>query len=355
MISSPTTLPFVIIFERHWDQEPKKALKDLIPKLSDEGYDTLCFEFPQSLTEEEIISSHLKGLDFDIKLNSQAYAYVERAGVKDIQLCDLGFTQLAKLMRVCVSSQRYIEVAEKLKGLPSSILLKDLLSNAKKLHFSIKGVDDAQSLQDIQSADLSKRMSVIKNNEERRITTIFENLLNLHKGGKNIVFVCGALHAKNLMNKFEEQNLQDHVLFYFPHSNKSYDENFDDVKNLSKGTLENHTFCLIDEQSRNLLNGRIIKEMKSKNVNYKEEVVGGNSHSRFLSHFFNKNFKAYLRPGYYVDALLDTFHISDCEGIVKKLEEVAITTESVSLEGRTHLVIRDVNTKEIADNIRRLN
>lgn len=322
MISSTATLPFVILFERHWDQEPKKILKDLLPKLSDEGYDTLCFEFPQNLTEEEIISSHLDSLDFDIKLNAQAYEYLARAGVRNIQLCDLGFTQLAKLIRLYVSSQRFIKVAEKLKGLPASILLKDILSDAKNLDFSIKGVDDAQGLQDIQSVDLSERMSVIRNHEERRIATIFENLLCLHREGKNIIFSCGAFHAQNLMNKFEEQNLQDHVLCYFPHSNTNYDPSSDDVRDLTEDYLKNHHFCLIDEPSRDLLKTRIVKEIKSKNVNYTEEIVGGNSHSQFLSDFFNKNFKAYLRPGYYVDCLLDVSDLDDCEDVIKKLEEV---------------------------------
>lgn len=65
--------------------------------------------------------------------------------------------------------------------------------------------------------------------------------------------------------------------------------------------------------------------------------------------------KAYLRPGYHVDALLDTSDGDNCEDILKKLEEVNIPANSISLEGRTHLVIRDVNTREVADNIRRLN
>lgn len=37
MISSATTLPIVLIFERHWDLAPKKLLSDLIPKISSLG------------------------------------------------------------------------------------------------------------------------------------------------------------------------------------------------------------------------------------------------------------------------------------------------------------------------------
>src|SRR5204862_107854 len=83
-----------------------------------------------------------------------------RVGIKDVALCDLGFKKLAELMRLYVSSQRYLDVAEKIKELPSSILLKDIFNDAKKLYFSIKGVDiDANDFEDIISSDLSQRMS----------------------------------------------------------------------------------------------------------------------------------------------------------------------------------------------------
>jgi hypothetical protein len=260
-------------------------------------------------------------------------------------------------MKLYVSSQRYLEVAEKIKSLPSSILLKDIFNDAKKFYFSIKGIDiDAKDFEDMMSRDLPQRMKVIEEKENDRISTIFENLFNLYKKGKNIVFVCGALHAENLINKFKEKNMQDQILYYFPHSNKNYDDSIDDVKEFfSNETLKNHIFCLINEQDRKLLKERIVKEIKLNNTNYKGEIVEGNSHSRYLSNFFNKNFKAYMRPGYYADALLDTCNVDDCKNVVKKLQQANIPTHNISLEGRNYLVVRDVNTKEIADNIRLLN
>jgi hypothetical protein len=354
MTFSPASLPLVVIFERHWDQEPKKLLKALIPELSKEGYDTLCFEASQNSTEEDLLSSHRKGLELDLKINSQAYEYLERAGIKDFTLCDLGFEKLAELMRLYVSSQRYLDVAEKIKGLPASLLLKDILYDAKKRYFSIKGID-ANVIKEIISIDLSQRIRVIEEKEDLRISTIFSNLLNLYKSGKNVVFVCGALHAENLINQFNEKGMQSQILYYFPHSDKSYDDSVDDVKeHLSNETLKNHTFCLLDEQDRTILKERIVKEIKSKNLNYKEEIMEENSHSKFLSDFFNVIFKAHMRPGHYLDAVLNTSNLDDCKGIIKKLDEVNVSSNSRLLEGRNHLVVRNVNTKEVAENIRRL-
>ena len=353
MVSQSASLPIVIIFERHWDKEPKKIVKSLITTLAEEGYDTLCFEAPQNLTEHEILSSHLEGLKLDSQINSQAQEYVKQAGFKNIKLCNLGFKKLAELMRQYVSSQRYLEVAEKVKVLPSSLLLKEILHNANRLSFSIKGVDiDAKDFESILSHDLSNRMSIIEEKEDYRIATISENLFKLYKQGKGLVFSGGALHAENLINKFKEQNIHNNVLYYFPHSDKNYDDSIEDVKDcLSNDTLKNHTFCLLGESNRKALVKRVIEEIKSKNIHYKEEIIGGNSHSIFLKNLFNKDFKAFMRPGYYVDALLDIEKVDDSEEIIKKLQQVNILTHKTSLFGNKYLVVRDTNTKEVADNI----
>ena len=206
------------------------------------------------------------------------------------------------------------------------------------------------------SRDLTQRISVIEEKEDYRISTIFKNLLNLQKSGRGVVFVCGALHAENLISKFKQKGMQDQVLYYFPHSKKSYYDNFDDVKELlSNDTLANRTFCLSTEQERTLFEKTVVKEIKLNNVNYKREIIAGNSHTKFLSRFFNKDFKAYLRPGYHVDALLDVSNKYGCEGIIKKLADANVSTNIILLEGKKHLVIRDVNKKKNADNIRRLN
>jgi hypothetical protein len=357
MLSPSASMPILIIFERHWDEAPKQIVKSLIPKLSQEGYDTLCFEAPQNLTESEILSSHNEGLDLDNRIHSQAKEYLERAGIRNILLQDIGFKKLSNLIRLYVSSQKYLELTEKIKGLPSSLLLKDLFNQATRLSLSIKGVDiDATDFDAMLSFDLSKRMSFIEKNEDYRIETIAGNLFRLHGERKGLIFICGALHAENLINKFKAQNIHDRVLYYFPHSNKNYEDSVEDVKEyLSNDTLKKHTFCLLDESDCQSLVNRIIREIKSSNTHYKKEIIGGNSHSVFLSHFFQKDFRAFIRPGYYVDALLDIDREGDIEKIVKKLQEVNVATHKTSLHGSSYLVVPEINTTEVADNLRRLN
>lgn len=351
------SLPIVVIFERHWDEKPKQLVNKLIPKLAEEGYDTLCFEAPHNRNEDEILSSHRDGLALDSQINSQAHEYIEKAGIKNIKLCDLGFVELTDLMKEHVSSQRYLEVAEKIKALPASILLKDTFNIAKKFSFRIKGIDiESNDYHHMMSHDLSQRIKVIENLETYRISTFFENLLKLQQEGKGVAFVCGALHAENLINRFKEKNLQNHILYYFAHSTKKYTNNFDDIEEYSSNEiLKNHMFCLTNKNDENSLLQKIIKEIKSNNTTYKEEIVGGNAHSKFLSKFFNKDFKAFMRPGYYVDALLDADNVDDCKHVVEKLQQVNISTHNISMQDKNYLVVQDVNTKEISDNILRLN
>jgi len=59
---------------------------------------------------------------------------------------------------------------------------------------------------------------------------INKNISNLQKNGKSIIFVCGALYAENLMNKFKENGMSGRILYYFPHSNKNYTDSILDFR-----------------------------------------------------------------------------------------------------------------------------
>lgn len=349
-------MPLLIVFERHWDESPKQIVKSLISSPIGADYDVLCVEAPEDLAEEEIFNSHRLGLQEDFNIEIRAKQYLQKAGVHNIKLCDLAFTTLANLMQNYVSSKEYIRVAEKIKALPASILLGRVLEDAKRFSLNVRGVDiGSTDYYDMMSNDLSGRMGVIERNEDYRITTFVNNLFELYEQGKGVIFVCGALHAENLISKFRERNMEDRVLYYFPHSNKNFvDNDIDEMENFSNETLKNHMFCLINEKDQNVLVDRIIKEIKLKNTQYKKEVIGGNSHTIFLSDFFQKDFRAFMRPGYYVDALLDVDQISDTEKVVDRLHKVNIPTHKISWLHKNYLVIQDVNTREVGSRIRQL-
>jgi hypothetical protein len=309
MLPTSTSKPAVIIFERHWDEVPKQIVKDLIPELAKEGYDTLCVDAPQNWSEEEILSSHQSGLELDKDINSQAKQYLEKAGINNNQLSDMGYTKLAALMRLFVSSQRYYEVAEKIKGLPASLLYKDIFKEAKQHSITLKGVDiDAADYHKMVSVDVFKRMRVIEKNESNRISTFSKNLFKLQREGKNLIFICGAFHAEKLLQKFREQDNEESVIYYFPHSEKNYDDGFDDVKEVhSNETLKNHTYRIMNAPERKSLVDRVLKDIKSKNTRPTPEIMRRHLKPRtWIPHdSFQRSIPAILRPIYSIGAFLN--------------------------------------------------
>lgn len=308
MTPTLSSKPIVIIFERHWDEAPRQIVKDLIPELAKEGYDTFCLEAPQNWTEDKIVSSHQSGLKQELGIHSLAQKCLESRGFTNTQLSDLGFQNLATLMRLFVSSQKYLEVAEKIKGLPANLLFVDIFEEATRRAFTIKGIDvDAKEFNDILPGDISERNHMIDENEPHRITTLYNNLYKLQQDGKKLIFVCGALHAENLLNTFRQQNGEDKVLYYFPHSDKSYGDNIDDVEILfSNGTLKNHTFRIINAKGRTSLVNRVITDIKSKNTHPKAENLYSASRPWTLIpyDFFQRYATVLLRPLYYVGVFL---------------------------------------------------
>jgi hypothetical protein len=116
----------------------------------------------------------------------------------------------------------------------------------------------------------------------------------------------GALHAKGSIDQFKKLRLDDEVLYYFPHSSSRYDESVDDIEVLmdgTSGTLVDHTYFLAQKDIRPFCK-RVIAEITGK-TKYTREILGYNSQSQFLSDYFKTNFRAFLRPGYHVDALVD--------------------------------------------------
>jgi len=353
MISS-SSLPTIIIFERHWDEQPKNLGKKLVTELAFEGYDTICFEFAQDLSMDDILSLHAKQLREDINLYSQAAQRLGRAGIKIDKLSEVGFSPLAQLMQQYVSSKHFYTVTEKIKQLPASLILKETFKEAQNLAFTIKGIDiNTKELSEITSLDLTQRMSHIDAKEEHRIQTMTNNLLKLSTEKKGTIFFCGSLHAQNLIDSFKQKNMQNNLLYYFPHSNKNYDDSVNDLDLLVNETLKNSTYCLQNESDVNKLFNKILDDVKKKNIEYQEEILDNSSKS-FLTEVFKLNFKTFKRLGDHVDALLDISQIDNEATILSSLRRKNIKFYQRSLNECNHLVVPEINTTETARKIRRL-
>jgi hypothetical protein len=347
------SLPLVIIFEQHWNIMPKLLVQDLLPHLAEQGYNSLCFEAPQTFSSDEIIQSHERDLEQSNEIERTAEKFLKQVGII-ATLSDVSFQKLAELIRLYVSSQDYLKIAETIKQLPASRLLKNVFNETKKLSISIKGIDlQAEEFHAITTLDLRKRSQEAKKIREYRDLNLFENLQKLRREqSEGVVFLCGATHAKRLLAKFKEQNIQDDVLYYFVHSSGPYNDQVDEevVKKLTKiDPSKKHTH-LLTKQKIKPLSERIIKEIREK-TRYEKEIKE-NSQAQFLSIFFQTHFEAHLRPGYYVDALLNFEDHSEIENIEKSFIKTEVPTYRASLGQKKYLIIPGINTEKVGNKIK---
>jgi hypothetical protein len=230
-----------------------------------------------------------------------------------------------------------------------------VFDKAAELSLTIKGVDiNSSDYNQMNSLDSVRRMAMLRIQNDLRDRTFFQNLsaLRTQQAG-GIVFVCGAIHAKAMIDQFKKTGLQDEVLYYFPHSSNRYDESIDDIRDvLMNDTLQNHTY-LLSQKHMKAFGKRVIREISEKTT-YQAEVLDHNAHAQFLSDCFKTPFKVFMRPEYHADALVDTTGQVDVENIKKRVHATGVQTQEYTLDGRRYLVIPNVNTMDITERIRKI-
>lgn len=350
----PISNPTIIIFERHWGTVPKQVVLDLLSPLSQEGYDTFTLEVPSELSKEEIVSRHARGLSEDLKIQQDAEGFLQKANIRHLKPSSIGFFALAKLMQNYVSTQYFNLLAEKIKGIPGALTYKALLSSAQHLSIQIKWIDiEERLLHEITGNQIfGDRTGAIKKHEDKRILSFSENIVRLIKEKRGTIFLCGATHAQNLIQKLNA--LAHPILYYFPHSFLRYDPNTDDIYDYTlelNPSLQNHNFSLINDSDIKDLSSRIVLEVRRKNQRHLLEILGGTQSSRLLNHHFKVNFKAYERIDHYVDAVLQGNPSLDFKALTEKLASLKITTETIPSKDKTYLVVRNINVAKISLNI----
>lgn len=348
------SLPIVIIFERHWDPIPKTLLRDLLPDLKKRGYETICYEAPENISSAEIVDRHRYSVTLDQEIQKQAEDLLKQRGITQ-RLSEISFGRLAELLKSFVLSNHCLHVAEKIKTLPALLILNEVFDHAAELSLTVKGIDiDSEIFDQMGTLDSSSRMSILRTKNAYRDRLFFQNLCALRtqqEGG--LVFACGALHAKGLIDQFKQNGLENEVLYYFPHSSSRYDESVDDVNHFAMNvTLLNHTY-LLSQKDLKPFGERVIREISEKTT-YRVEIPEHNAHARFLTDYFKTPFQVLLRPGSHADALVDTSGEVDVEDIKKRVQAVGVQTQEHTLDGRRYLVIPHVNTIEIAERIRKI-
>jgi hypothetical protein len=186
--------------------------------------------------------------------------------------------------------------------------------------------------------------------------TFTTNLIKLQQERRGVIFLCGAVHADTIFKSFQDLQKQDQLIILFPHSDKRYEETYDDINTvLRSDVLKDRTFCISskgDEKKEIAsLADRVVKEIGFKS--YKNvRLLSENTHSQFLSDLFKVKFDAYERGESYVDAALKQEFVS--KDILERLKKNRIPNTYRKINDQTNLVISNVNTQEVAQQIRKI-
>ena len=352
------SLPIICIFERHWDTYPKEVLLDVLPDLAQLGYNTLCVEAPEDVKKEEILNC----LDISIKKSTECLEVAQKylSFQKQIDLKTpmdkISYSKLAELMRLYVTSQKYQMMAEWIKNLPGHQKMKEVFDKAQQHKFELHGIDISEKSynsmfvtnQGEWKSHFERDVNIIDKDAER-IRVMTNHLSKLKKENRGIVFLCGAYHVREIFAKFKKMDFEGEALPYFIcRGDQVYDEQFDEIGELEERggeILNGHVFRLQHRQIKTF-GEKIINEVMRK-IPDRLQQIG------LLNSYFEVEFEARMRPGYYVDAVLDLENVENIDSIKQKLKEKCIDFSIVELKtiGKKWLIIKDINFSAIAKEI----
>jgi hypothetical protein len=270
-----SSLPLIIIFERHWDVVPRSCIKKLVPHLAKCGYDTLCYEFPQDETAQEI----RRHINSQIQRTTQINDEVEElCGVKNLNQQDTD-SITNHLSRSNLSRERCQQIARLIKNLPAFKIQQETIEMAvSQLKFSVKGIDlDAAESRALATASSQEHLNLaLIDVEKKRIGVMSNNLVKLAQKAKGVVLGCGIVHAAELLAELDRSGINTPVLYYFIHSQHPYKKGVDDVRTfinkndaIQKDVLKDHTFCLLENQIDDFVE-RITAQVQEKISAHKE-------------------------------------------------------------------------------------
>lgn len=355
-------LPILIVPERHWDVAPKQALMGVLPFLNDSGYDTLCFEFPIDLNEQDIIIIIESTIKFVEDRLREANQWLSKSNqFLDLQtITTMDYSKLEKLLLEMVSTKYSKEMALWFKELPGHMARLDLVKMAKEKNIKICGVDLKKGqLEQINGLEAQTKLhiresGILKLDPERTLS-FKKNLTELQQNGKGVIFVVGQWHYKMLIEEYIKDYLLDEILFLHPYALKCHDSSHIDYQLPSFSNIKK--LPLIEQIIHNNEDIEIfLKNIKStlQPMLNSSNSIQPTSACRLLNDKTKLHFKAYVRPSYLVDCYHQFENKNDLIDTVKKLNEKGVRGFYTFFQNKESYCIPSINTLEVASKIQQL-
>jgi len=201
-------------------------------------------------------------------------------------------------------------------------------------------------IQDINKA-FSMIWEVFRSAESKASDTKVEEYIKNHANGiciKQLQDLANHVKKCNMPNIVDESKfphfflLQEWAKLYL--SIKQYHTKLE----INKNILAEHTVNLLGNNSINV-------EETLNDEQYLQEVTNNSSVALALKEKYHLDFKAWLREGYYVDCLLKDNTNDDLFLMKNDFYQNDIKTHHTFFKGVNHLIIPNVNVKEVSDKI----
>jgi hypothetical protein len=234
---------------------------------------------------------------------------------------------------------------------PDSVLQRSAINLAElSAHQALRELISEVALQNsigIECIDIN-RDELLKESQlllPKRNSLMSAKLLELYRERKGLIFLSGGFHAE-IVPSLQEKNVE--VLYYYPCSPEfPFDLKAFFVAQTALQILINHVH-VVPKAEIDSFDRKVLSEVESHQVKYVRELVEGTSHSVLLCAFFHAEFKAFMREGYYVDALLEVNQASANEqSIAKQLTEKDILYHYAVIQQKKYLVIPDINSEPV--------
>ncbi len=205
-------LPIIVFLESHIDCITPHHYENLVRHLITKGYNKFCLEAPSLLTIDEI-KSYLSAEISDVEELLPKVVGLINSGYKTTNpnstytctvdgLLNLEFTSLIKILQMYVSSQKYSELALKLRShIPNKVTLR--MFNKLSAKIDMVGIDTERTFSVMDHAQYNKP----------REDFMFNKLLELYNNGCNIIFKVGKLHGFGLYQRFLKEQCLDNIVF----------------------------------------------------------------------------------------------------------------------------------------------
>ncbi len=353
------TLPIIIMPERHWDADAKRALAGSLPLLAAQGYNTLCFEAPIDEDESTIIKGIASTIQFAQDRYAEAMPLLQRRGI-DLNLSEMNYSDLEQLLLHYVSSKHSKAMALWFRELPGHVEKLELVKKAKHLNMAISGVDLTQEkLDPLRSINaqinIEMKLNQINLLDDERIAAFKMNLLDLQRKGRGVIFVVGQLHYERLVEVFSKENVLEDIIFAHPHSPRCLDSSIDDrpLKNMQHMP----GLTLIEQEIHKPENNSTFSTLLNTTLKLKIDrykPIDPTMISEWLKEKTGLAFDFYIRPSMHLDAYYPIAPEENAaiEITAKQLNAVGIQGSFTFFKGRETYCIPCINSDKVSNAIK---